>query len=434
MSLLSPFEPIATRPWDRAAAQHLLRRAGFAASEAEVRQALDEGPRACVERLVAPGPDSPRHDELDETGKGIALRNDIGLLRGWWLLRMAHTRRPLHARMALFWHNHFATSNAKVRSSALMLQQLRVFETHALGRFEALLQAVSRDPAMIVWLDGTLNSKGRPNENYARELFELFSLGVGHYSEQDIKQAARAFTGWHTRGGAFYFSRLEHDDGGKSVLGASGALDGDDVVRAALQQPSCSLFIAGKLLREFLCREPPEELIEEFAGVLRSSGYDLAVSMRTLLGSEAMFEPRWYRARIKSPVEFAIGVVRSLGLEGVSAAALADATSQAGQRLFEPPSVKGWDGQRAWLNSATMLVRLNGATKAVDTALKPAAFRDAHSLRDAAEIARFCETLILDGRPPESIRAAYPAESGDLDGYVRGVLRCLLTCPEYQLA
>lgn len=434
MGSLRPFEPSRTRPWDRAAAQHLLRRAGFVPSEDEVRQALDEGPRGCVERLVAPGPDSPRHDELDETGKAIALRNDIAMLRGWWLLRLVHTRRPLQARMALFWHNHFATSNAKVRSAALMLQQLRVFETHALGWFEALLQAVSRDAAMIVWLDGNENSKGRPNENYARELFELFSLGVGHYSEQDIKQAARAFTGWHARGGAFAFATLDHDDGEKSVLGSRGALDGDDVVRAALKQPACARFLADKLLREFLCPDPPGELSDEWAGVLRESGYDLAASIRTLLTSEAMFDPRWYRARIKSPVEFAIGAVRSLRLEGVSAAALADATSQAGQRLFEPPSVKGWDGHRTWLNSATMLVRLNSATRAVDAALKPAVFREQYELSDAERIARFCENLILDGRPPESLRGAYPADSSNLDEYLRALLRNLLTCPEYQMA
>jgi uncharacterized protein (DUF1800 family) len=431
---LKPFEPSRTRPWDRTAAQHLLRRAGFAPSAEEVRQALDEGPRECVERLVASSSDSPRHDELDETGKAIALRNDIGMLRGWWLLRLVHTRRPLHARMALFWHNHFATSNAKIRSSALMLQQLRVFETHALGRFEALLQAVSRDPAMIVWLDGNENTKGRPNENYARELFELFSLGVGHYSERDIKQSARAFTGWHTRTGAFYFAKLDHDEGEKTVLGVSGDLDGDDVVRAALRQPACPRFLARKLLREFLCPSPPDELIDEWAVVLRESAYDLAASMRTLLASEAMFDPCCYRARIKSPVEFAIGVVRSLRLEGISAAALADATAQSGQRLFEPPSVKGWDGHRAWLNSATMLVRLNSATRAVDVGLKPAVFRDQQDLRDPERIARFCEDLILDGNVPQSLRAAYPADSSDLDRYLRAVLRSLLTCPEYQMA
>lgn len=432
-NLLRPFEPSADRPWDRAAAQHLLRRAGFAPREEETLAALEDGPRETVRKLVTGGPQSARHDELEPLGKPLALRDDIGGLRGWWLLRLCHTARPLHARMALFWHNHFATSNAKIRNAALMLQQLRVLETHALGKFEMLLQAVSRDPAMIVWLDGKLNAKGRPNENYARELFELFSLGVGHYSERDIKESARAFTGWHERGGAFHFSAREHDEESKIIFGMSGNFNGDDVVRLALGQPACAEFLAAKLLREFVCPKPPVGLVTEFAQTIRSSDFDLATSMTVLLSSDAMFDPRWYRARIKSPVELAVGTVRSLGISGYSASALADFTAQAGQRLFEPPSVKGWDGHRSWLNSATMLVRLNGAMKATSGVLA-GELRGRHSLNDAAAVERFCEELLLDGRVPEAARGAYPAKNENLDSYMRGVAGTLLSCPEYQMA
>jgi uncharacterized protein (DUF1800 family) len=412
----------------------LLRRAGFAPSEEEARAALDAGPAATVERLVRETRDSERHDELDETGRALAMRQEIDLLRGWWLLRMCHTRRPLQARMTLFWHNHFATSNAKVQSPALMLQQLRTLERFALGKFEDLLLAVSRDPAMIVWLDGNENSKGRPNENYARELFELFSLGVGHYTEADIKQAARAFTGWHVRGGVFRLLPSEHDDDSKTVLGVSGSLNGEDVVGIAVKQTACATFLSGKLLREFVCPEPPADLVSEFAGMLRESGFDLARSMQTLLLSEAMFDPRWYRSRIKSPTELAVGVLRSLGRK-VAAAPLAEAVSQAGQRLLEPPSVKGWDGHRAWLNSATMLVRLNAVSSAVrDAVFKAAEFRGRYDLTDRERIVRFCEELTLDGRVPPGLRDSYPPESTDLDATLRGVLRVLFCSPEYQMA
>lgn len=434
LKLLKPFEPGASRPWDRAAAQHLLRRAGFAASEEESRAALEAGPKEAVNRLVAGSTESERHAELDALGKSLALRDDLAGLRGWWLLRMCHTKRPLHARMTLFWHNHFATSNAKVRNSAMMLQQLRTLEKYALGPFEEMLRAISRDAAMIVWLDGKLNTKGRPNENYARELFELFSLGVGNYSERDIKEAARAFTGWHERGGAFYFSEREHDDGPKTIFGNAGNWGGDDVVRLALRQPAGAEFLATKLLREFLCPTPPAELVEEFAGAIRETNYDITTSLAVLLGSEAMFDPRWYRARIKSPVELAVGVVRSLGISAFSAAALADFTSQAGQRLLEPPSVKGWDGHRSWLNSATMLVRLNGAARASGDALPAGELRGRYALDGVAAIEQFCAALLLDERVPAAVRAAYPVERGDLDAYFRGVVGALVSCPEYQMA
>lgn len=420
--------------WNGANAAHLLRRAGFAPSEAECKATLAAGLDAAVERLVRGGDESPREIELDETGRVLATRDDIDALRGWWLLRLCHTRRPLHARLALFWHNHFATSNAKVRGAALMLQQLRVFESLGLSGFETLLRAVSRDPAMIVWLDGNQNVKGRPNENYARELFELFALGVGHYTEADVKESARAFTGWHTRGGGYYFSAREHDDGAKIVLGRRGAWSGDDIVAIALRQPACSRFLALKLLREFVCPNPPADLVDDFAGTITDVKYDIAAAVTELFRSAAFFDPRWCRARIKSPVEFVLGIVRTLGI-APPAAALARGVSQMGQRLFEPPSVKGWAGQREWLNSATMLVRLNAVNRATGGELfDAAAFRRVHELDTRARIIEFCERLTLDDDVPGAIRIGYPPESDDLDATLRGVLQALLSSPEYQMA
>lgn len=435
MTHLTPYEPGAANPWDRAAAGHLLRRAGFCPSEEEMQRCLADGPRATVERLVGQRDESPRYRELDAVGPALALRDDIHGLRGWWALRLGHTLRPLHGRMALFWHNHFATSNQKVRSAPMMLQQLRTLERYALAPLADLLRAVSRDPAMIVWLDGNENRKGRPNENYARELFELFTLGVGHYSEQDIKESARAFTGWHQQRGQFRLRASEHDGGEKTILGERGAFDGDDVVRIALAQPACPVFLAGKLLREFLCPDPPADCVAALAAELRETGLDLAAALRAFFASQMFFEPRWRRTRIKSPVEFVVGLLRGLELR-VGAGPLADALTQMGQALFEPPTVKGWDGHRAWLNSATLLVRMNTAARAVEPGVLDAgALRSKYQLSDKAAVDRFCEDLMFDGAAPGALAGSLDAlDQSELDARLRAGLRLLAMSPEYQLA
>lgn len=433
---LAPFRPTPADPWTRVRAAHLLRRAGFAPDESEIQRAIELGPAETIDRLIDSADDTERNQELDELGEQVAQQKDIANLRGWSLLRMRHSARPLHARLGLFWHGHFATSNTKVNSPPLMLRQLRTIERLGAGPLEDLFLAMARDPAMIIWLDGNENVKGRPNENFARELFELFTLGVGNYSETDIQEAARAFTGWHQRSGRFRFVERAHDDNAKTVLGVTGRLDGVDVVKAALARPACARFIAVKLLREFLCPDPTDDLIEAVSGRLRETGNHIGETVRTLLASRAMFDNRYYRARIKSPVEFVLGAVRSLQMS-VPAPPLADATSQMGQRLFEPPSVKGWDGHRAWLNTATMLVRLNFAervTVAGTDHLDPAALSNGHNLSAPEEAARFCLELTLDGRAPEVLHRAIASTSESLDESMRHALRLLLASPEYQLA
>jgi len=426
------FEPSKGRPWNDAEASRLLRRTGFCPSAGERAAALEQTPGEVVARLID-GPESQRFDELDALGERFARREEIDGLRAWWALRMTHTTRTVRSRMALLWHDHFATSNAKVRSPRLMLQQLRVFERHALGRFGDLLLAVARDPAMIVWLDGNENVNGRPNENFARELFELFALGLGAYTERDIKEAARAFTGWHQRNGRFRFARHLHDEGVKKVFGRTGPLDGDDVVRLTLEQPACARFVARRLIEEFVCPQPPEELVAPLAERLRRTDYDLDDAVRTLLTSEAMFDPRWRSSRIKSPVEFAVGVVRSLEIS-VGGQQLADTISQMGQRLFEPPSVKGWDGHRAWLNTATMLVRLGAVQRATDAERFDAdALLNRYQVDDA-EVATFAARLTLDGLIPEPIRRDVESLAGSPADVLRETLRLLMTTPEYQMA
>jgi len=428
---LRPFEPDGDRPWNRATAAHLLQRIGFAPAAEEVDRAVAEGVRATVDRIVDASHDSPAHDELDALGERLAGRNDINALRGWWLLRMCRTERPLHARLSAFWHNHFATSNQKVNSAKLMYEQLRILESHAVGKFEDMLLAIARDPAMIIWLDGNDNLKGRPNENFARELFELFGLGVGNYTERDIKEAARAFTGWHQRDGRFRFFPLEHDEGEKEVFGRRGNFNGEEIIRLVIEHDACARFISTKLLREVLCPDPPSTLVEALAARLRKSDYDIRETLRTLFASAAMFDPRWRSARIKSPVEYVIGMSRSLGIE-VPASSLAEAVSGMGQRLFEPPSVKGWDGHRAWLNSTTMLVRLNAATAAAERAAPILAQRGFNSANEARQ---FCIDLCLDGALPESLHSIVNAiEGATMNETIQRTLEAILAAPEYQMA
>ncbi len=407
-------------------AASLLRRTGFCPSEREIREAVEAGFSETLEALFTRR-DCRAHDELDELGAALALREDIAALRGWWLRRMALTKRPLAARLAVFWHNHFATSHVKVRSAPMMLQQLRTIERHAFGLFEEMLIAMSRDPAMIVWLDNVDNVKGRPNENYAREVFELFSLGLGAYSENDIREAARAFTGWSQRNGRYRFVTAEHDFGPKEVLGARGVFDGDDIVRLAIAQPACGRFLATKLLREFVCPDPSETLVEAVAGRLRETKFDMQATLRTLFASEAFFDPELAAARIKSPVEFVMGVTRSLEIDA-PANALADATSEMGQRLFEPPSVKGWDGHRRWLNSATMLVRLNGVSQALRSdRFSATRLRGQYELASAAAVDAYCERVTANQR-------AVGEAPADLDQRLRDGLRVRMSAPEYQFA
>jgi hypothetical protein len=268
--------------------------------------------------------------------------------------------------MTLFWHNHFATSYAKVRSTKLMYEQNVILRKHALGRFRPFLLDMSRDTAMLVWLDSNRNVKGAPNENYAREVMELFSLGVGNYTEKEVQEAARAFTGWHhdAEGAAFEFVAALHDDGEKTLFGKTGRWTGEDVVRLCCDHDACAKFLVGKLYT-FLVSEtrPPERLLEPLATAFRKSDYDIAALVKTILSSRLFYSQHAYRKRVKWPVEYAVGAVRAACPGRVPLSDLTDPLAKMGQNLFAPPNVKGWRTGTDWLNSATLLARNNFAEK-----------------------------------------------------------------------
>jgi uncharacterized protein (DUF1800 family) len=371
---------IASAPLDYADARHLLNRTGFGATDTEIRHMVgmtrEEAARTLLagtrtSAVTAPpawtndsGPlRYPRRGEnASAAEKKQFLQEQLreGLeLRSWWLNEMLITPSPLTERMTLFWHNHFASSQQKVKLAELMYRQNVTLRTHALGNFTALLHAVARDPAMVIYLDNAQNRRGAPNENFAREVMELFTLGEGHYSERDVKEAARAFTGWSLdrASGRFVFRPFIHDYGTKTVLGRSGNLDGDDVLDILLAQSATAEFLTRKLWREFVSPDPDEGEVKHIASRFRDSGYDIKVALCGLLTSEAFYAPENRGLLTKSPVELVVGTLRQFDLRPGEPVPFAVAAAAMGQNLFSPPNVKGWPGGEAWINSNTLLAR-----------------------------------------------------------------------------
>ncbi|VTR95740.1 Uncharacterized protein OS=Singulisphaera acidiphila (strain ATCC BAA-1392 / DSM 18658 / VKM B-2454 / MOB10) GN=Sinac_7507 PE=4 SV=1: DUF1800 [Gemmata massiliana] len=370
-----PWVPTAANPWDRKWAAHLYRRAAFGTSAADLDRAVKDGPVKTLDQLLAGQSNAAEMvPTLTDVGKVAAARDGDGTqLRGWWLYCMLQGGHPLREKMALFWHNHFATSLVKVRDPNLMFRQNCLFRTHALGHFGPLLHAVTRDGAMLVWLDSNSNVKAKPNENYARELMELFSLGVGNYTEKDVREAARAFTGWHTNGTGFEFNEAQYDFGDKTVLGKTGPWRGDDIVKIVLEQPAAARFLVRKLYTFFVSEiSPPQALLEPLCESFRKSDYEVAALVKTMLSSRHFYSEHAFRKRIKSPVEYALGAVLATyrrfdeddpHYKVIAHQSLIKWLNGMGQSLFAPPNVKGWPGGRTWLNTATVLERNNFAAE-----------------------------------------------------------------------
>lgn len=350
----APYRPDDKRSWSLVRAGHLYRRAAFGAGWQQLQQALADGPQRTVDKLLHPDADVTAFNRTYDGYEASAAA-----LRAWWLRRMLDTPHPLLEKMTLFWHGHFATSNVKVKNARLMHDHVRLLRSHALGRLEPLLQGVSRDPAVLLGLECPANRKARPTEHYARALMETFTLGPGHYGEQDVREAARAFTGWFVLRGRLRYIPREHDDGVKKILGREGNFSGEDVVRIVLKQPATSRSIVRKVYRWLISETdaPDDAIIAPLAESL-AEDYDVAKLVETMLRSNLFFSPAAYRRRIKSPVEFALGIVK--GLEGsVSTPRLADDLAALGQNLYHPPTVKGWPGGRHWINAATLTGRSN---------------------------------------------------------------------------
>jgi Protein of unknown function (DUF1800) len=402
--------PIAPSDWNYDFAAHLLERAGFGGTPEEIQALAKLTPAEAVRQLVyfqkiennlppfdhsgihdpglEPFPESrPAVTKLaKEKGEALGIKVKPGgdrplqpivneffyWLRAsvletqrvayWWANRMVATHHPLEEKMALFWHGHFAVNESKVRDYRKMLGQLELFYKYGTGSFRDLMVAEAQDPAMLSFLDAGVNVKGAPNENFAREIMELFTMGVGNYTEKDIREAARAFTGWNYVDLKFVVNKDQHDTGSKTFLGKTGNFDGVEVIDTIMQQPVTARYISGKIYRYFVRQELSPELQDKLGNVLRTSNYNIAPLLETIFLSRDFYSPQSVGTQIKSPVQLAISTYRKLGLK--DAPGIPDfniATGTLGQRLFSPPTVAGWSEGRAWMTPGLLLERGNFA-------------------------------------------------------------------------
>ncbi len=381
----SMLQPLPPAKWNSICARHLLSRAGFGGSPSEIEKLTGWGIDRAVEQFVdfekisdptpAPEwakPDPNRLERLQKFRRASAQerremqreerRRQVGNLqdlRHEWLRRMTEGPRPLQEKLVLFWHGHFATSIQKVKDAYLMWRQNEIFRRYAAASWGELLAAVSKDPAMLVWLDQAQSRKEHPNENFAREVMELFTLGEGNYTEKDVTEAARAFTGWSfDRARQEFVNRpMWHDRGDKTVLGKTGDLDGDAALRQILAQPQAARFITTKLWTFFAAENPSADLIDSLAEEFRRSGYQFRPWLRQIFRSEQFYAPSIMGAQVKSPVQWLVQSVRELERRTPPPMITNNVTRLLGQELFAPPNVKGWDGGLSWITTNNLINR-----------------------------------------------------------------------------
>jgi uncharacterized protein (DUF1800 family) len=450
----APYEPTANDPWDLAKVAHLHRRAGFGGTWSELQLDLSEGPAASVDRLLKPRQETSEERQiLASLRQGVLDSRDSERLKAWWLYRMLYGADPLREKMTLFWHSHFATSNYKVQNIKLMVTQNDLLRDNALEEVGSLLKGITTDRAMLVWLDGAGSKKEKPNENFAREFLELFTVGLGHYTEADIRQAARAFTGWiqvqedgDLYGDKFRYLPEQFDNGAKTFLKQTGPWKPADIVRITLEQPAAAEFLCRKLYRHFVSEsgQPNADLIAPLAQELRSHDYSIQHVLGIVLRSRHFYDRASIRQRIKSPVEFSIGLLRTLEMprKNVSLLAAAVTCERQGLDLFYPPNVKGWDGGKSWLNSSTVLERGNWIADILwgnaDFGLAPydpLAWLQRNGISPDKAAQAFVD-MLLQGDLSESSHEII-VRTAARDGNIRNLrlaLQQILHCPEYQLA
>lgn len=401
--------PISAKDWNYDFAAHLLERAGFGGTPQEIQALSKMTPQQAIAKLVRfEGTDASGLPPFDESGvhdpglepfppsrpavtdlakeKGEALGIKVkptgnrrlqpvvdeffywlrasvletNRVAYWWANRMLTSPRPLQEKMALFWHGHFASNEAKVRDYRKLLVQLELFQKMGTGNFRDLTVAVAQGPAMLSFLDAGVNVKGASNENFAREIMELFTMGVGHYTEKDIREAARAFTGWNYVDLKFVVNKDQHDDGEKTFLGKTGNFDGTQVIDIIMQQPATADYIAGKIYRNFVRQDLSPELQKQLGAVLRDSHYEITPLLEKIFLSRDFYSPASVGTEIKGPVELAVSTYHKLGLKSIPGVPdFNSVTGGLGQQLFSPPTVAGWAGGQSWVTPGLLLERGN---------------------------------------------------------------------------
>src|SRR5579872_5117336 len=449
-------------PWTERQAGHLLRRAGFGGSRDDVARLVAMGMDHAVDLLLDLSPAAGLPQQPDGPlawQQPMARRATYLAMAGWWLDRMLTSPCPLQEKMALFYHGHFTSAVFQKGIRPLeMIDQINLYRRMALGNVKDLTHQVFRDPAMMRYLDTVSSSAQHPNENFARELMELFTMGHGNgYTEDDVRESARAFTGYTLQGGrfadrgTFIVVPRRHDDGPKTFLGRTGRWNGDDIIDIIYEQAATPRFLASKLLQYFLYWDPEPELVDAYAQVLKRNDWHVSAFMSTLLRSRLFYSDRAYRALVKSPVEFVIGALQMIKRTTLpEPAPLVAAMTRMGQTLFLPPNVAGWPGGAAWINSATMLARQNFADAVAMTPMisDPTEYVPGIGDGDPHALAGSIVDLVVQGdaSPDQRARiAAYLAGADDAAGRsglneenrqqrVRGAVYLAMATPAYQLA
>ncbi len=437
----------------------LYRRAGFGLRSDELDRAAAGGYEAAVEQLVAglgsapdpagdavPGPvftEAPpstraaaqalRNDPAAIAARNRAIAADLASLQRWWIDRMITTSTPLREKLTLFWHGHFATAISKVRDPRLMYMQNQLFRRSGAGSFQDLVGAVAKDGAMMVWLDTSTDKKAHPNENFAREMMELFTLGIGSYTQDDVTAGARAFTGWvYNRAQYSYrFLPAQHDFGVKTYLGQTGDWNGEDVVRIAVTRPESVRFVVAKLWSHFAYPVAPADPVVSDLLPAYGSGLDIAAVVRAMFLHPSFRGTATRSGLVKQPVEYLVGAARTLGIKETAAGGgraeppLSRLAAALGQEIFNPPNVGGWGQNGYWLSSATSQLRVQYALQLAQRAdLSPIA--DLPASQRVAGVANF---LGLDGWGPTTARAL-----AGVAGNPAQLTALALTAPEYVLA
>jgi uncharacterized protein (DUF1800 family) len=417
---------------ERVRAAHLLRRAGFGATPAELDRYAAMGTRALTAQLinykqVANAQLETQLPALDLTSsKGAGA---IGPVQGWWLQRMVQTARPLEEKMTLFWHG-LLTSGLDKAGPAQLYTQNQLFRKMALANFDDLLKAVSRDPAMMVYLDTETNRKGKPNENYARELMELFTTGIGHYTEDDVRESARAFTGWTLSGSkqlryatdSMFVARL-HDSASKTFMGKTGNFTGDDIVEMLVPLRATAERLSTRLFSFFAYSNPERDIVAHLADTFQSNHYNVGAVVKEIFGLDAFYSDKAYRALVKSPAELVAQSLKATGADARGFTAAAAAMAPMGQVLFYPPNVAGWPAGTSWVNSSTLLSRINFANAAANRMRASLPSQTLDHLTGA----------LLDGNASPATKDGLQAFAAAHAGDQAGLLFMVLATPEYQL-
>jgi uncharacterized protein (DUF1800 family) len=443
-----PWEPSAEERWDSRRVAHLFRRAGYCLAEGELQEAVKQVPADVIAGLLAIDDDEQLEQlavferESEQLARAVLATGDVQQLPVWWLHRMRYSPLPLVEKMTLFWHGHFATGAEKVMDAPMMHRQNELLREHALGDFRALVHGIAKDAAMLIYLDSASNRKAHANENFARELLELFCLGEGHYSEQDVQQLARCFTGWEIRRNQYRFNPYQHDQGIKRVLGTP-IQTGEEGIDVVLDHPQLPLFIAGKLFRFFVADEPAPSpaLLEPLAKRFAEDGLRLDGMLRMLLGSRLLLSDWSFGRKVRSPTELAIGLLRCLDASA-NMIQLSGQLQEVGQGLFFPPNVKGWDGGRAWINSATLVGRANLVHRLVRDPNTRFAGDDIAALyrRGGGDASRFLSwfsdlfmAVDLNDEQRSRVERSLVAGASEQET-ARGLLSLLATLPSFHLA